>query len=83
MHALHVNDVPDPIYASIRQRAEASHRSMSDEVIDLLGRELATEPGPQRAEQLLARLDSARERLDPVELGAPSAVELIREDRER
>ena len=80
MATLHVRNVPESLYARLRQRAESQNRSLSAEVIILLDRALDETRRDQRA--ILA--DIRRRRFfSPARVGAPDSTSLLREDRER
>lgn len=81
MATLHVRNVPDDLYERLRREARASRSSIGAETVSLLRRAL-----PGRRQLSLGELRTrAREtrRLHRAAPGSPSAVELIREDRER
>jgi plasmid stability protein len=80
MSALHVRNVPEPLYRRLKGRAEARRRSLSAEVITLL--EWAIEEAERRP---AATLDAirARRRFNPAAAGAPDSTTLLREDRAR
>ncbi len=80
MSILHVRNIPESLYARLKQRAESQRRSLSAEVITLL--EWAVEEA-ERAPEIT--LGSIRERrfYSPADAGAPGSTELLREDRER
>ena len=83
MATLYVENVPEPIYKALRERARKNRKSIAAEVIELLQQNIPT------AEELKARREfydrmkelSSREPLGPGPF--PSAEEMIREDRER
>lgn len=80
MPALHVRNVPEPLYASLRERAQAEGRSISSEVIVILQDSLRR---PHRTQaEVLASLAARRRHGQPT-TAAPSPVELVREDRDR
>jgi len=79
MSTLHVRNVPDELYRKLRACAEAEHRSLSAEVIDLLESEVAARDRVARTMEILERLRVRRESLPPVPAGY--AADLIREDR--
>jgi plasmid stability protein len=79
MAILHVRNIPDDLYARIRERAVQEHRSLSAEVLAALEERFPHRP-PVR--ELLESIER-RARLHPLPPGAPDAVDLIREDRER
>ena len=80
MATLHVRNVPENLYDQIRERAEASSRSLSAEVLVLL-REALEERGPSVG-QLLTEIHRRRW-FSPAAVGAPDSTTLLREDRER
>jgi plasmid stability protein len=83
MATLYVENVPEPIYKALRERARKNRKSIAAEVIELLEQNIPT------AEELKARREfydrmkelSSREPLSPGPF--PSTEEMIREDRER
>ncbi len=78
MATLHVRNVPDSLYEQLRELAESKNRSLSAEVIILLGRALEETTGDQAA--LLARIRRRRS-FTPAVAGAPDSTTLLREDR--
>ena len=80
MSILHVRNVPNDLYERIRQQAQQHNRSISAEVITLLGRALDNSQVSQ--EKLLEGIQRRRF-YQPVEHGAPESVTMIREDRAR
>ncbi|HWN44196.1 MAG TPA: hypothetical protein VNW71_18375 [Thermoanaerobaculia bacterium] len=80
MATLHVRNVPDEIYQRLREKAEASNRSLSAEVVVLL-RGVLDDRKPSQREVL----DEIRRRRSfrPADLGAPDSTTLLREDRNR
>jgi plasmid stability protein len=83
MATLYVENVPDPLYKALRDRARKNRKSMAAEVIELLEQNIPT------AEELNARREFARRMKElssrePLSAGPfPSTEEMIREDRER
>jgi len=83
MATLHVRNVPDDVYARLREASERSRRSINGEAIEILRRELATRPAEvlsfrewlEWTERLRAKARPAKDEV--------SVVDLIREDRER
>jgi plasmid stability protein len=83
MATLYVENVPDDLYKALRKRARAGRKSIAAEVISLLEQNIPTEEELKRRRKAfdgLARL-RAKPSLSPGPF--PSAVETIREDRER
>jgi len=82
MPILHVRNVPEELYERIRARAAAERRSISSEVIDLLGEGLRATPTRAELDDWFERARLFRERL--AERGFSfDATAAIREDRER
>ena len=78
MRILHVRNVPEPIYRALRERAAERRSSVSAETIRLLGRALRVDrPGVR---ELLDEIERTR---PVVGRNAPSAADLVREDRDR
>lgn len=80
MATLHVRNVPDALYEQLREQAESQNRSLSAEVIILLGRALEETTSDQAA--LLAHIRRRRSFV-PAAVGAPDSTTLLREDRRR
>ena len=80
MSILHVRNVPDELYARLKRRAEAQHRSLSAEVITLL--EWAVEEAERSSEATLASIRNRRF-FSPAAVGAPDSTTLLRQDRDR
>jgi plasmid stability protein len=80
MATLHVRNVPDQLYEMLKTHAQAEGRSLSAEVLMILERALRHLNHSQR--DLLQSLRN-RQRFSPAKAGAPSSLELLREDRER
>lgn len=82
MPTLYVRDVPTELYEQLRREAAAARRSMGAETIELLRRSLSPGSSEVSLDQLLQEADRIRaDRRLPAD--APTAAELIREDRER
>ena len=81
MATLHVRNVPDDLYESLRRRAREEGRSINAEAIELL-RPALVERDRLSIAELLARAEQLRATQTP-DPDAPTAVEMIREDRER
>ncbi len=82
MSILHVRNVPEELYARIRQLANAKKRSMSAQVIRLLEQALQTEEARQSQARILAGIRRRRVS-DTSKPAAPDSVALLREDRNR
>jgi plasmid stability protein len=81
MATLHVRNVPEDLYERLRRRAQEEGRSINAETIELLRPALA-ERDRVSIEELLAQAERFRATQTP-DPDAPTAVEMIREDRER
>ncbi len=78
MATLHVRNIPNELYDSIKSCAAERERSISSEVIRLLERALRSDrPGVR---ELLDEIESDRPVARP---GTPSAADMIRNDRDR
>jgi len=77
MATLHVRDVPDETYEALRERAAERRTSISAEAIRLLERALRTDRA--KVNELLAEIEATRVEAEP---NAPSAADLIRQDRD-
>lgn len=88
MATLHVQNVPDDLYARLQQLAIAQNRSISAQAITLLESALlAKEQQPQgetpkSITEILAE-SRRRRRVNPADFGLPDSTILIREDRDR
>jgi plasmid stability protein len=88
MATLHVENVPDDLYAKLQQLATTQNLSISAQVVSLLESALQTEAQqpqsdtPKSVAEILADISRRRE-LRPTELGLPDSTTLIREDRDR
>lgn len=80
MATLHVRNVPDEIYQRLREKAEASNRSLSAEVVVLLRGALENRKPSQR--EVLDEIRRQRT-FRPADVGAPDSTTLLREDRGR
>jgi hypothetical protein len=80
MPLIQVRDVPEHIYRRLVEQAGRERRSLAQQVVTVLARGLEVEPSPKARRKKI--LEEIRAR-GPVGTGLPSAVGLIREDRER
>jgi plasmid stability protein len=80
MAILHVRNVPEELYARLKERAESQRRSLSSEVITLLER--AVEEENRISEGTLASIRRRRS-FSPETASAPDSTTLLRQDRER
>jgi len=76
MATLHVRNVPEAIYAALRERAAQSHTSISVEALRLIERALQMEPPG-----VVELLDRHERHRVVVSDGTLSAAHLIRRDR--
>lgn len=88
MATLHLENVPDDLYAKLQQLATSQNRSIDAQVITLLESVLQTEAQqppshtPKSVAAILADISRCRESR-PADLGLPDSTTLIREDRDR
>ena len=80
MATLHVRNVPEEIYQRLCEKAKASRRSLSDEVLVLLRDSLKSGKPSQR--ELLDEIQR-QPPFRPADIGAPDSTTLLREDRDR
>lgn len=77
MATLHVRNVPEVTYESLRERAAEQRTSISAVAIRLIERGLRTDRA--RVNELLEQIEASRVAARP---GSPSAAELLRRDRD-
>lgn len=83
MATLYVENVPDDLYAALRNRAKENRSSIAAEVISVLKQNVPTAAELKRRERLLHEMRQIRKQR-PLKPGRfPSTEEMIREDRER
>ncbi len=80
MATLHVRSVPDDLYQQLWSMAQTTQRSLSAQVVTMLQRAIEEE---QRRQQQAQVLEAIRRRRFTPPVGAPTAVELLGEDRAR
>ena len=80
MATLHVRSVPDELYAELQELAALSNTSLSAEVVSLLQRGVESH---KRSKEQLNTLDRISRRRFKPPPGAPTSLELLREDRDR
>jgi len=82
MATLHVRNVPEKLYKRIQKIAEEENRSLTAEVIQLLGQGLKVRESRRGAAAIIERI---RQRAQQFELprGWTDSADLIREDRSR
>ena len=83
MPTLYVENVPEDLYDALRKRAKENHKSISAEVISLLESNVPTAAEIKRRLKLFGEIQKIRARKSPGKGPFPSAVEMLREDRER
>ncbi|MFZ0731301.1 MAG: hypothetical protein WAM79_03140 [Candidatus Sulfotelmatobacter sp.] len=83
MATLYVENVPDPLYRALRERARKNRKSIAAEVITLLQENIPTEAELKKRREFYDRMAELRAK-PPLTPGPfPSTEEMIREDRER
>ncbi|HHH40577.1 MAG TPA: hypothetical protein ENK56_01070 [Chloroflexi bacterium] len=80
MTILHVQNVPEELYARLKRRAQAQRRSLSAEVIALL--EWALEEAEASPQAVLASI-RRRRFFNPAAVNVPDSTTLLRQDRGR
>lgn len=80
MPILHVRNVPEGLYETIRRQADTQKRSISQQVIYLLERAILEDRTEQ--DRLLKSIQQRRS-FNPEKAGAPDSTQLLREDRQR
>jgi plasmid stability protein len=80
---LYVENVPEDLYEALRQRAKAENKSISAEVISLLRTNIPTPEVMERRMKLIEKMRRLQARKSPRPGPLSSAVEMLREDRER
>jgi plasmid stability protein len=82
MATLYVENVPEELYESLRERARSNRRSISAETIFLLERMLPTAAELRRRGAVYRRIQRLSTRPGAVTSG-PSTDQLLRGDRDR
>jgi plasmid stability protein len=83
MPTLYVENIPEELYAALRERARAHRRSIAQEILGLLEQHIPTPKEIERRRRFLkaALRQSAKK---PLSAGPfPPAEEMLREDRSR
>ena len=80
MPDLCIRDFPASIHRELRRLAAAHKRTLSEEVIELLDRELAMRRNRAQLSKTLAEIERLRFTLPP---GSPTTDDMLREDRAR
>jgi plasmid stability protein len=83
MPTLYVENIPEEIYAALRERARAHRRSIAQEILALLEQHVPTPAEIERRRRFLKAVlrQSAQK---PLAAGPfPSAEEMLRDDRSR
>ena len=82
MATQYVENVPDAVYEALRARAKSNRRSIAAETISLLEATLPTHSELRRRQAFYRQVRRLRARAHPGRHG-PSAVDLLRQDRDR
>lgn len=82
MATLHVRNVPKSLYKRIQKVAQEENRSVTAEVIQLLGQGLRAREARRGAAAMIARIGVHSRKRD-LPAGWKDSVDLIREDRGR
>ena len=83
MPTLYVENVPDKLYAALREQARRRGKSIAAEVMAMLEQNVVTPEELKARREWFRRLKRLRDRKPPAPGPLPSAEEMVREDRER
>jgi len=83
MPTLYVENVPDELYRSLRNRARENRKSIAAEVISLLEREIPTTAELKQRERFYRQMETFRSRKPQSRGPFPTVEQAVREDRER
>jgi plasmid stability protein len=83
MPTLYVENVPEDLYEALKRQAKSHRKSIAAEVIALLEEHVVTEAELAARRALLDRARRIRARRPTPSRPSPSAVEMLREDRNR
>lgn len=88
MAILHVQNVPDDLYARLQQLASLQNRSISAQLITLLESALPPETQQSQSEKSKSVIEvlaqsRRRRRVNPADFRLPDSTTLIQEDRDR
>jgi plasmid stability protein len=83
MATLYVENVPNDVYKALRKRAKKNGTSMAAEVIALLKQWVPTEAELKRRRRFYEQMKELSSKLPLTSGPFPTAVEMIREDRDR
>lgn len=84
MPLLQVRDFPEPLYKALELRAKEERRSISQQTIVMLSKELGVEASNrERRRKILADIDEMHANNPEAFKNLSDPVALIREDRER
>lgn len=84
MPTLYVENIPDELYAALRQRARQHRKSMAAEILQLLEENIPTPAELERRQQFLKKVEQLQTRSPRATMERfPSAEQMLREDRDR
>jgi plasmid stability protein len=83
MATLYVENVPDELYAALRDRARQHRKSVAAEVLSLLDENVATAAELKRRKQFLLRVRRLASRRTQTSGHFPTTEQMQREDRAR
>ena len=83
MATLYVENVPDELYAALRDRARQHRKSLAAEVLSLLEENVPTAAELKRRKQFLLRVRRLGSRQGRSSGPFPSTEQMLREDRAR
>lgn len=83
MATLYVENVPDNLYAALRERARRHRRSMAAEVVSLLEDNIPTAEELKRRRAFFRQIERLSSRKPARGGPSPSTEEMLRQDRAR
>lgn len=83
MATLYVENIPDDLYAALREQARSRRKSIAQEVISLLETNIPTPHELARRRELFQKALRMSARRAPAPGPFPSTEEMLREDRAR
>jgi plasmid stability protein len=83
MATLYVENIPDELYAALRERARQHRKSIAAEVLTLLEENIPTARELRARREAIRRLAELRLQPSPSPGPFPSTEQMQREDRER
>jgi len=83
MATLYVENVPENLYAALRDQARRKRKSIAAEVLEMLEQNVVTAEDLKRRQELFLTAKRLRSRKPRAAGPFPTAEEMLREDRSR